>query len=175
MTTTDDELLALARKATPGPWTVEEFNTLGPHGEEVVSSCDIVIAADGETIVADHCGKHTAAYIAAAHPAAIIALIERHRAEIAHLEHLAQYDAGMAKAADETIAHLRAEVERLTRGMQENENEWQETTAKLIKRAEAAESALAAIEEAHVIVPRGDYVDKATAFDMCVERSRRPK
>lgn len=62
-------------KAAPSPWTVEEFNTLGPHGEEVVESCDIVIAADGETIVADHCGKNTAAYIAAASPATIRALL----------------------------------------------------------------------------------------------------
>ena len=70
-----DRLEALARAATPGGWYVEGFSELSEHGEAVTSYCEIVMAPDQESIIADHCTTYNAAFIAAANPSTVLRLI----------------------------------------------------------------------------------------------------
>lgn len=76
MTITNDEFRALAEKATPGPWrTVENrdktVNVMGaPDDEGCYSKVCLVNGRD----------KHTAAYIAAASPDRVIALLNENEA-----------------------------------------------------------------------------------------------
>lgn len=115
---TTDELLALARKATSGEWRIQDC----PAGGKL-------LLRGGDTLATRHPQSHLqivpvddAAYIAAAHPAAIIAMHERHRAEI----------------------------ERLTRERDGHKDAAQNAAAvglRYIKRAEFAEYALAADRE----------------------------
>ncbi len=74
---TDDELLALARRATPGEWRI---GTRMPS--RVYASTSAMIADCDRNHTNHDQNEHDAAYIAAANPSAIIALIERHRAEV---------------------------------------------------------------------------------------------
>lgn len=79
---TDDELLALAKKATQGEWQYPGIDEVNP---------DLITAGrdrDGAFIYpidADENEADNRAFVAAANPAAIIALIERHRAEVERL------------------------------------------------------------------------------------------
>jgi len=67
------ELKRLAQKATPGPWAVRE------DGFAVVSEACWVAGTDRRSArgFGEESSKTTAAYIAAANPQAILALIER--------------------------------------------------------------------------------------------------
>ena len=121
---TDDELLALAKKATPGPWEATDGVVWIDTREQVccgrsyTECCGQYDIKGGQEKIADS-GETDAAYIAAANPAAIIALIERRRAEVADLS-------GLHEALTRT-AHsnklLRAEIERLTRERDEARQE----------------------------------------------------
>lgn len=114
--TTDDELLALARKATPGEWRQDvmyvtaEIRDGRPGGEVIVEARATVDRhRDRARDVAN------AAYIAAANPAAIIAMIERHRAEVERLTgEVIGWRAEEFSARDRAES-AEAEVERLTR------------------------------------------------------------
>jgi hypothetical protein len=75
MTIDLDKLAELARAATPGPW---EHGT----GYEQSEPGDFVSAAGGEVVVCEDQAPTAAdaAFIAAANPAAVLALVERLRA-----------------------------------------------------------------------------------------------
>lgn len=72
-----DALAALARAATPGPWCQDykKFSHVYPTGQSSTLSKPIAVVNGGT-----HTGTMTnAAYIAAANPAAVLALIARVR------------------------------------------------------------------------------------------------
>lgn len=82
---TDDEmvaLLALAEKATPGPWEThahmgeDNVFTVGP--EQFCTIADVRAGSDDDDLPAQT--PHNAAYIAAANPAAVASLVARVRA-----------------------------------------------------------------------------------------------
>lgn len=65
-----EELKRLARDATPGPWSTKEY---GPDHLEVLLPNGFSRIISDPTVVTDY----DARYIAAANPAAVLALIER--------------------------------------------------------------------------------------------------
>lgn len=91
---TDDDLIALAKKATPGPWVIipptphedEEGCFTHPGGIEGSDGNPVCVFGDPSGSGTMFENEVNPSYIAAANPAAIIALIERHRAEVAALE-----------------------------------------------------------------------------------------
>ena len=100
------ELRRLAEAATPGPW--EAFGAVdGRRGERWLGVTTdmraIESARAGDVFAAQNCTRQDALFIAAANPAAVLALLDDAdalRAELAH----------MTEARD----NARAEVERLT-------------------------------------------------------------
>ena len=64
-----DELERLAREAPPGPWGV-------PAGSK---GSDAMVVADWDVRVCDYVNEYNAAFIAAANPAEVIALVTRLR------------------------------------------------------------------------------------------------
>lgn len=142
-TPSEDELLALAKKATPGPWSdcnpdcncgqiscehgpiakVESGDwgdrwpsvrlVSNPNGMGMIAEPFMDMGVYGH--IKPEVARGNAAYIAAANPAAIIALIERHRAERERLGGVnntliddVNFQCARAEKAE-------AEVERLTR------------------------------------------------------------
>ena len=100
------ELRRLAEAATPGPW--EAFGAVdGRRGERWLGVTTDMRATEsaraGDVFAAQNCTRQDALFIAAANPAAVLALLDDAdalRAELAH----------MTEARD----NARAEVERLT-------------------------------------------------------------
>lgn len=86
-----NELRSLAEKATPGPWVwnhPEESPKFGDRGPDLTgNSARLVLSAEGDGDGANlYVAGSDADYIAAAHPQAVLALldeIDRLRAEIA--------------------------------------------------------------------------------------------
>ena len=101
-----DELRRLAEAATPGPW--EAFGAVGGRRGErwlgvTTDMRAIESARAGDVFAAQDCTRQDALFIAAANPAAVLALLDDAdalRRELAH----------MTEARD----NARAEVERLT-------------------------------------------------------------
>lgn len=150
---TTENILALARKAHQGNWKFWVAPDLRTY---------VIVEEDGDerSYVAENLiiGPDTGIYIAAAHPAAIIAMHERHRAEVAWYKGAClcrfephetgkeivvirecEYHKDMRLRADREVS-LRAEVERLTRERDEARN----AALKEGIRAGEIESALAA-------------------------------
>ena len=73
---TDDELRRLAEAATPGPWKVERDDP-SPDVHDATGS---VIATTMHSDLSRMEDGHNAAFIAAANPAAVLALLDRLRA-----------------------------------------------------------------------------------------------
>lgn len=139
---TDDDLIALAKKATPGPWEATDGVVWIDTREQVccgrsyTECCGQYDIKGGQEKIADS-GETDAAYIAAANPAAIIALIERRRAEVGkmwsaseehrrdarHWEEKADTLSRNLAAEQRESSKLRAEVERLTRERDEARQE----------------------------------------------------
>ena len=98
-----DALAALAEAATPGPWNHIENDVLAEHGRVVIYSRDM--------------DREDAAYIAAADPTRILALLAERDALLAEVDRLnACMDAIAADALVESLALVaaQAEVARLT-------------------------------------------------------------
>lgn len=97
-TPTDDELLALAKKVPQGKWiAVRCAYSHKPDGFRIESGDDVfhpraVPDNDGILHIWIEFAAYVEEYIAAANPAAIIALIERHRAEVERLTRKAEHD-----------------------------------------------------------------------------------
>ena len=96
------DLERLARAATPGPWTIDEAPRPAGSINATVDGRNVQVAsADGQAAMFDmraepHAVQHAnAAFIAAANPTAVIALIERVR----------ELEAGLGEALS-TINHL---------------------------------------------------------------------
>lgn len=81
-------IVARAKTASQGPWSVENFGELSPHGEVITSDVEIVMAADGESIVADHCTTRNAAFITACRTDVprLVAELTRAREEIEQMK-----------------------------------------------------------------------------------------
>lgn len=111
---TDDELLALAKRATPGEHVAMDARTLNAPATCIDFA---VVAGNKET--ARVWTEDDARYYAAANPAAIIALIERHRAEVERLTARVAWLEAEARGDDALIKELETarkdEATRLTR------------------------------------------------------------
>jgi len=99
---TDAELQALAERATPGPWDVDDSGEPGADG--VMVNCN---EPDRECIVADcntdsGCEQCNADFIAAASPDIVLALIRRAQEAEAHAEKLARHLMEVTAELDET-------------------------------------------------------------------------
>jgi len=178
-TPTDDELLALAKKATQGPWVIipptphedEEGCFTHPGGIEGSDGDPVCVFGDPSGSGTMFENEANQSYIAAANPAAIIALIERHRAEVEELrqrvgfieskvdiedmpDHYAwavnELTARKAYSKAECatlIAEQRAEAERLTRERDEAQTDRaiaNNLARTELQKREGAEAALAA-------------------------------
>lgn len=131
MTITNAELRALAERATPGPWEVK-WDTDEDYGgrpyrypaniQSVETKSYIFdgyqIGADGP----DYNGPNDAAYIAAAHPARIIELLDASDSKDRRIDFLEKFrDAKtlVIAAKDDELAALRAKLEIAMRALTE--------------------------------------------------------
>ena len=108
MTTDTDNLRRLAEAATPGPWFVAER----------VTRSGLSIVEDGRVhgmfpVTAE---RHEAAYIAAANPVAILALLDRLRAAEARKVRLREALKGAVEALRRTGCGMPSEYNAMKRG-----------------------------------------------------------